>query len=72
MDRRNALRLALAGAAASAGVVAEAPAIAKPKPTPPPRDVVYRKWSSDADFATGAAAGVGISGGALMFNSAIG
>ncbi|GHJ47219.1 membrane protein [Catellatospora sp. TT07R-123] len=51
---------------------AAAPASAKPTPPPGPRNIVYKGWSSDADFGTGAHLGTTASGGALRLTSAAG
>ena len=70
MDRRRLMKTAvLAGVAAAAAPDA---AWAKPTPPPSPRDIRYTQWTSTADFATGAAAGVATAGDVLTFQSAAG
>jgi hypothetical protein len=65
MDRRTALRLAVA-----AGLSAAAGTAKKPGP-PGTRDILYRQWNA-ATFAAGTADGVVVSAGALTIGSPVG
>src|SRR5688572_2038116 len=66
MDRRTALRLAVAAAATMGASTGKKP------PTPQPRQVSYRGFNSDTDFASGTGAGVQIAGGAVVFAGPVG
>jgi hypothetical protein len=60
---------------AAAGALPVAPASAsskKPPVSPAPRDIVFRRWSSDAELATGTGAGVAIASGALTLATVAG
>lgn len=65
MDRRSVLMF---GVAAAAGALRDK----RPPPPPAARDIVYRKWSDDAELATGVSAGVAIAAGALTIADPIG
>ncbi|WP_117212549.1 C39 family peptidase [Allorhizocola rhizosphaerae] len=68
MDRRTALRLAVAAAATMGAASTKKP----PTPQPQPRHVSYRGFNSDADFASGTSAGAEIAGGAIVFAGPVG
>jgi len=79
MDRRSLLRGAVTAGAGlvlvqSTTAAAGAPAGRKTAKKPPsgPRDISYRQWTTDAEFATGTAAGVAATGGAVVFAGPIG
>ncbi len=75
MDRRDALRLALTTAAAAAtGAMPALPAQAgnKKPPAPQVRDIVLRRWSTDAELASATLAGVAVASGALTIGAAAG
>jgi len=75
MKRRSVLRTAIvASAAASLPGVVTGPALAADKKadTSTSHDILFRRWTTDADYATGTAAGVTASGGALTFTSPAG
>jgi len=75
MKRRSVLRTAVATAAASVPAILTAPAYAEDKVKElayPNQDIVFRRWATDADYATGTYAGTAASGGRLTFASAAG
>jgi hypothetical protein len=70
MDRRTVLRAAVAAGAVTLGGAVTGPGRAASAKKPPQgRDIVYRQWTSAADFATGTAAGVEPAGDALRIGS---
>ncbi|GIH07639.1 membrane protein [Rhizocola hellebori] len=67
--------MALASAAVATGALPGAAALAGDKKPPAPaaqRDIVFRRWSSDTELATGTSAGVAIASGALTLATAAG
>jgi len=73
MDRRSLLRAAFAaGAVTLGGAIAgpgRAAGVRKPQQG---RDIVYRRWTTTADFAAGTSAGVALSGDAVTIASPVG
>lgn len=70
MDRRTALRLAVAAAATMGASSVASGASAKKPPADPTRDVSYMGWSTD--FSAGTSAGADIAGGVLTIAHSIG
>jgi len=78
MRRRSVLRTAIGLGAVATGTVPAAVAFAsadkadKKPPAPTTRDIVFRRWTTDADFGTGAGSGTTIASGSLSFGTAAG
>jgi hypothetical protein len=75
MKRRSVLRTAIVASAAATlpAIAAEsASAGATKTEAPTTRDIIFRRWVTDADYASGTAAGVTVSGGIVSFASTAG
>lgn len=74
MRRRSVLRTAFVAGVVAAGAIpaTEAIAAASTKKPPTPTNIYFRRWSTDADFATGSSAGAVISGGTIAFGASAG
>jgi len=76
MDRRSVLRAAIAAGTATVGGAAIAgratAGINATKKPPQAREIVYRQWTTAADFGTGTGAGTAITGDAVTLASPVG
>lgn len=72
MDRRSLLHAAAAAGAVTLGGAVAGPAFAKDEKKADRRDIVYRRWSTAADFAGGVFAGTTTAGDAIAIAGPIG
>ncbi|WP_020521502.1 C39 family peptidase [Catelliglobosispora koreensis] len=69
MDRRTTLKLAALAALGAANTAAVQP---KKPPVSTTRNVLFKRWNSDAELSTGTLAGLALAGGALTISAPVG